>query len=40
MAGRGCESAVVQAPAPTQPIDGGMATEAEVAHVATVKYRY
>ena len=31
---RGCESAVVQAPAPAQPIDGGMATEAVLAHVA------
>jgi transposase len=37
---RGCESAVVQAPAPAQPIDGGMATEAVLAHVATMKYGY
>jgi transposase len=37
---RGCESAVVQAPAPPQPIDGGMATEAVLAHVATMKYGY
>src|SRR6516225_9792665 len=37
---RGCESAVVQAPAPAQPIDGGMATEAMLAHVATMKYGY
>jgi transposase len=37
---RGCESAVMQAPAPAQPIDGGMATEAVLAHVATMKYGY
>ena len=37
---RGCESAVVQAPAPARPIDGGMATEAMLAHVATMKYGY
>ena len=37
---RGCESAVVQAPAPAQPIDGGMATETVLAHVATMKYGY
>jgi transposase len=37
---RGCESAVVQAPALAQPIDGGMATEAVLAHVATMKYGY
>jgi transposase len=36
----GCESAVVQAPALAQPIDGGMATEAVLAHVATMKYGY
>src|SRR5271155_5775179 len=30
---RGCESEVVQALAPAQPIDGGMATEAVLAHV-------
>ena len=30
---RGCEGAVVQAPAPERPIDGGMATEALIAHV-------
>jgi hypothetical protein len=29
---RGCEEAVVQAPAPDRPIDGGMATEALLAH--------
>jgi hypothetical protein len=32
---RGCESTVMQAPAPAQPIDGGMATEAMLAHVVT-----
>jgi transposase len=31
---RGCESAVLQVPAPAQPINGGMATEAVLAHVA------
>jgi transposase len=36
----GCESAVVQAPAPARPIDGGMATEAMLAQVATMKYGY
>lgn len=35
---RACEGAVVQAPAPERPIDGGMATEALVAHVAISKY--
>jgi transposase len=30
---RACEEAVVQAPAPERPIDGGMATEALLAHV-------
>ena len=30
---RACENAVVQAPAPDRPIDGGMATEALVAQV-------
>jgi transposase len=37
---RGCESTVVQAPAPAQPVDGGMATEAVLAHVAMMKYGY
>ncbi len=37
---RGCESAVVQAPVPEQPIDGGMASEAFLAHIATMKYGY
>ena len=33
-----CEQAVVQAPAPDRPIDGGMATEALLAHVLVSKY--
>lgn len=37
---RACENAVVQAPAPAQPIDGGMATEAFLAHIAMMKYGY
>jgi transposase len=35
---RACEGAVVQAPAPERPIDGGMATEALLAHVLVNKY--
>jgi transposase len=35
---RGCEGAVVQAPAPERPIDGGMATEALIAHVVVSKF--
>jgi transposase len=35
---RVCEQAVVQAPAPDRPIDGGMATEALLAHVLVSKY--
>ena len=35
---RACENAVVQAPAPDRPIDGGMATEALVAQVLISKY--
>ena len=35
---RACEGTVVQAPAPERPIDGGMATEALVAHVVISKY--
>jgi transposase len=35
---RACEGAVVQAPAPERPIDGGLATEALVAHVLVNKY--
>ena len=37
---RACESAVVQAPAPSSPVDGGMASEALLAYVATMKYAY
>jgi transposase len=37
---RACENAVVQAPAPAQPIDGGMATEAFLAHIAMMKYGF
>src|ERR1700674_4204674 len=37
---RACESAVVQAPAPLQAIDGGMVTEAFLAYVASMKYAY
>jgi len=35
---RSCEGAVVQAPAPERPIDGGLATEALIAHVLISKY--
>jgi transposase len=35
---RGCEGAVVQAPAPERPIDGGLASEALMAHVLVNKY--
>jgi transposase len=35
---RTCEDAVVVAPAPERPIDGGMATEALVAHVVVSKF--
>jgi transposase len=35
---RACENAVVQAPAPDRPIDGGMATEALIAQVLIGKY--
>jgi transposase len=35
---RACEGAVLQAPAPDRPIDGGMATEALIAHVLLSKY--
>ncbi len=34
----GCEGAVVVAPAPDRPVDGGMPTEALVAHVVVSKY--
>jgi transposase len=35
---RACEAAVVQAPAPERPIDGGLATAALLAHVLVSKY--
>ena len=35
---RACESVVVQAPAPERPVDGGLATEALVAHVVVSKF--
>lgn len=35
---RACAGAVVQAPAQARPIDGGMATEALLAHVLVAKY--
>src|SRR5277367_4532346 len=35
---RACGEAVVQAPAPERPIDGGMATEALLAHVLVSKF--
>ena len=35
---RACEGAVVQAPAPDRLLDGGMATEALVAHVVVAKF--
>ena len=34
----GCESAVVVAPAPERPVDGGMPTEALIAHVVVSKF--
>jgi transposase len=33
-----CESPIIQAPAPPRPIDGGMATEALIAHVLVSKF--
>jgi transposase len=35
---RACEGAVVVAPAPERPVDGGMATEAMIAHVLVSKF--
>jgi hypothetical protein len=35
---RACEGAVVQAPAPERPIDGGLATEALLAHALVNRY--
>jgi transposase len=37
---RGCRQGVLQAPAPAQAIEGGMVTEALLAHVAVMKYGY
>jgi transposase len=36
----GCESAVVQAPAPPRPIDGGLPTAALLAHIAVSKFAW
>ena len=35
---RACEEAVVVAPAPARPVDGGMATEAMISHVVVSKF--
>jgi transposase len=35
---RSCEAVIVQSPAPVRPIDGGMATEALLAHVLVNKH--
>ncbi len=35
---RACEEGVVQAPAPARLIEGGLPTEATVAHVVVAKY--
>jgi transposase len=37
---RACESAVVQAPAPPRPIDGGLPTTALLAHIAAGKFAW
>jgi transposase len=37
---RACESAVVQAPAPPRPIDGGLPTAALLAHIAVSKFAW
>jgi len=37
---RACESAVVQAPAPSRPVDGGLPTAALLAHVAVSKFAW
>jgi transposase len=37
---RACESAVVQAPAPPRPIEGGLPTTALLAHVAAAKFAW
>jgi transposase len=33
-----CDTPITQAPAPARPIDGGMATEALIAHVLISKF--
>ena len=35
---RGCEEAVVVAPAPERPVDGGMPTEGLIAHIVVSKF--
>jgi transposase len=35
---KACDTPIVQAPAPERPIDGGMATEALIAHVLISKF--
>ena len=37
---RACEGAVVQAPAPARPIEGGLPTTALLAHVAAAKFAW
>jgi transposase len=37
---RGCEGPIVQAPAPARLFEGGMATTALIAHIATAKYAW
>jgi len=37
---RGCEEAVVQAPAPERPVEGGIATEALLAAIAVAKFAW
>ncbi|HEX3995165.1 MAG TPA: IS66 family transposase [Acetobacteraceae bacterium] len=37
---RACESAVVQAPAPPRPVDGGLPTAALLAHIAVSKFAW
>jgi hypothetical protein len=36
----GCEGPIVQAPAPARLVEGGMATTALIAHIATAKYAW
>ncbi|MGH8297596.1 MAG: IS66 family transposase, partial [Steroidobacteraceae bacterium] len=37
---RSCESAVVQAPAPPRPVEGGLPTSALLAHIAAAKFAW